>query len=316
MTQFVNIFSNGLALPWIVLLFICLVLTSGCASKTQYALPSKVPVQEASSDSDPANKLVNLSYDQLIAKADMYQERDNRSLAKLHYQKALGKDPDSLRALVGLSKVFIREGQLSEATKLLEKAIKKDDHYLPALLMLGVVARNQGDLAASLEWLTKAMNQSPSNPEILTELAITNDHIGQERLTYAEALYKKVISLQPLSSAAHNNLGFNNLLQGRHQDAAKSFVRALTLAPSNQRAKNNLGAAYLLNNQADEALKLFQDTVGLAAAYNNLGYIQMTRGNQREAEQAFKKALQLNPSFYVRAHQNLERLEHLNSSAR
>lgn len=298
----------------LILSILLALLVSGCASKTQYASPSKLTIEEASIENDPANKIANLSYDQLIQKADHYQKNGNKQLASLHYQKALAKRPESMAAAIGLSNILILEGKLDDAFQLLQDALENDENNVAALTLMGNIARNRGDLGRSLEYLNKAYQQAPNNPEVLTELAITNDHMGQERLTYAEPLYKKVVSLKPHSSAAYNNLGFNYLLQGRHQDAAKSFNRALSLDPGNKRAKNNLGAAYLLNNQSDEALKLFQDTVGQAAAYNNLGYILMTRGDWKQAEKAFKKALQLNPSFYVRAQENLDQLDHLHRS--
>ena len=288
----------------------------GCASKPEYTIKPKVSVQDASLETDPAGKITNLSYDQLIAKADLYLRNANSRLAELHYRKALDIEPESTEALIGLSNLFVREGQLEKASKHLEIALDNNPANAQALLLMGIVSRNRGDLERSLEWLGNASEQLPANTQILTEMAITNDHMGQERLTYAEHLYKRVISLKPNSSAAHNNLGFNYLLQGRNNDAVKSFSKALALNPDNQRAKNNLGAAYLLIRQPAKALKLFQDTVGLAAAYNNLGYIEMVRGNRNEAERAFKKALQLNPSFYVRAQQNLERLEHLATRVR
>ena len=308
--------SSGHHYCAIITLFMSVILlASGCASNTHYTHPTRPSLHEISNETDPSNKIANLSYDQLILKADAYRKNDNRRLASLHYQKALDKNPKSTVAAIGLSKLLIREGKLEEAFQLLTNATKSNESNVPALLLMGSIARDRGDLTGSLERLTKAYENSPADPEVLTELAITNDHIGQERLTYAEPLYKKVISLKPHSSAAHNNLGFNYLLQGRHADAAKTFNRALVLAPDNKRAKNNLAAAYLLNKQTDDALKLFQDTVGLAAAYNNLGYILMTRGDWPQAEKAFKKALQLNPSFYVRAQENLDQLEHLHSAS-
>lgn len=300
----------------VILSLLTTLLASGCASKTQYTHATRPSLQEISSEKDPSYKIANLSYDQLILKADAYRKNDNRRLASLHYRKALDKKPESMVATIGLSKLLVREGKSEEAFQLLAKALENDESNVPALLLMGSIARDHGDLTGSLEMLTKAYANSPSDPEVITELAITNDHIGQERLTYAEPLYKKVISIKPHSSAAHNNLGFNYLLQGRHADAVKAFNRALVLAPDNKRAKNNLAAAYLLNKQKDEALKLFQNTVGLSAAYNNLGYILMTRGDWPQAEKAFKKALQLNPSFYVRAQENLEQLEHLQTTNR
>ncbi|OEU48326.1 MAG: hypothetical protein BA871_16890 [Desulfuromonadales bacterium C00003096] len=291
------------------LLLLLLLLLPGCSTKTQYpSMTRLINANEMPKENDAIHKMSNLSHDQLIKKADIYLQNNNYRLAKLHYQKALGLRPHSIAASIGLSKLLIQDNSLKEATQVLEKAIEGNPGNLQALVLLGATARQQGDLNASLTWLSKAYEQNPQDPEILTELAITNDHIGQERLTYAEPLYRKVVSLRPNSSAAHNNLGFNYLLQGLHQDAIKAFSKALSLAPNNDRAKNNLAAAYLLAQEPDKALRLFQDTVGLAAAYNNLGYIHMTLGDQQQAEKAFKKALQINPSFYVRAQHNMERL--------
>ncbi|APG26977.1 hypothetical protein A7E78_03495 [Syntrophotalea acetylenivorans] len=314
MKLFHPFFNGQTSCANLALLILLSLLVSGCTSKTQYVSPSKLTIEEASADNDPSKKIANLSYEQLIQKADYYKKNGNKQLATLHFEKALSKKPKSMAAAIGLSHMLLLEGKIEEAQQLLESALENENNNVAALTLMGNISRNRGDLDRSLEFLNEAYQHAPQNPEVLTELAITNDHMGQERLTYAEPLYKKVVSLKPRSSAAHNNLGFNYLLQGRHQDAAKTFTKALALDPGNKRAKNNLGAAYLLNNQTEEALKLFQDTVGQAAAYNNLGYILMTRGDWEKAEKAFKKALQLNPSFYVRAQENLEQLDHLHSS--
>jgi len=291
-------------------------LTTACASKTPYSIRPKVTeTQEFKVDQDSPNRLANLSYEQLIAKGDAYLQNDNHQLAKLHYQKAFEKEPKSIAAIAGISNTLFQEGKVNEAANMLDAALESAPNNVSALVLLGIATRQQGNLDSSLARLTKAYELAPQDPKVLTELAITNDYIGQERLTYAESLYKKVVQIKPNSAAAHNNLGFNYLLQGRQPDAIKSLSRALALAPDNDRTKNNLGAAYLLAMQPEKAIKLFQGSVGLAASYNNLGYIHMTRGEFRAAEQAFKKALQLNPSFYVRAQQNLDILEQMNNNA-
>lgn len=291
-------------------------LTAACASKNPYPVTTKVIDANKLKDvKDSPERLANLSYDQLLHKGNVYLQRGNHQLASLHYRKALEKQPKSIEPTVGLSKINLSEGKVEEAARLLETALESTPDNVSALLLLGVAKRQQGDLDASLARLTKAYELHPQDPAVLTELAITNDHIGQERLTYAEPFYRKVTQLQPNSAAAHNNLGFNYLLQGRHQDAINSLTKALALTPDNERAKNNLAAAYLIAQQPDRAIKLFQGTVGLAAAYNNLGYIYMTRGDLQSAEQSFKKALQLNPSFYVRAQQNLDILQQMNNNA-
>jgi Flp pilus assembly protein TadD len=89
----------------------------------------------------------------------------------------------------------------------------------------------------------------------------------------------------------------------------------MALEPGNTRTNNNLGAAYALNGNEEKALQIFEKSVGKAAAYNNIGYIYMTQGEWDKAEKAFKHALDLNPRFYVRAQENLDRLNRMRSKA-
>lgn len=294
------------------LAILILFLTTACVSSNSYPIRTGV-IEETkiNGEESDTNRLSKLSFEQLLLKGNAYLQNGNLQLAKLHYQKAIDIQPKSATATIGLGKAFYREGKIDNAAELFESSLKLEPDNVKALTLLGITARQQGDIKKSLEVLTRAYDLDSNNPQVLTELAITNDHLG-ERLSYSESLYQKVTELLSNSAAAHNNLGFNYLLQGRHQDAIKALSRALVLAPENFRARNNLGAAYLLDDQPEKALRLFQSTVGLAAAYNNLGYIQMTRGNYSSAEKAFKKALQINPSFYVRAQQNLDSLEQTN----
>ena len=122
--------------------------------------------------------------------------------------------------------------------------------------------------------------------------------------------------MAPDQAANHNNLGLNYMVRGEYPEAALSFLHALALDKDNIRIKNNLASAYLLSGDKDNAVEIFKGTVGEAGAYNNVGYLLMTQGNFDEAEQAFKKALQLNPSYYLRAQENLDKLQRLRNTAR
>jgi Flp pilus assembly protein TadD len=117
-------------------------------------------------------------------------------------------------------------------------------------------------------------------------------------------------------SSGFNNLGFNYLLQGRYTDSISAFSRAIAIDPDNKRTHNNLGAAYALNGNEEKALQIFEKTIGKAAAYNNLGYIYMTQGEWDKAEKSFRHALELNPRFYTRAQENLDRLNRMRAKSR
>jgi tetratricopeptide (TPR) repeat protein len=297
-------------------LFGLLVFMCGCTTtvQTQYGEQAIAP-QMATDESQEKPQIDKLPYAELLKRGKYYLKNDNTRLAQLHYSVALKQNPDSADALSGLGAVLYKENKISEAARTFHQALEKDPDNVTALLYLGKISREETDFTNSLKWLEKAAELSPNNPEILTELAITNDSIGQERLVFAEPLYQKVVKLLPHLSASYNNLGFNYLLQGRYAEAIDTFSKALSIDPNNRRTKNNLATAFLLIDKQDKALALFEDTVGKAAAYNNLGYILMTQGHWDQAEAAFKKALNYNPSFYLRAQQNLERLKTLRSGA-
>jgi Tfp pilus assembly protein PilF len=295
------------------IIFICSCTTTVSSRKDAFNKTRELAIKEMPRDAK--DKISNLSYPELIAKGNEYLKNGNIQLSRLHFAFALKKNPDSVDALNGLGTIAYKEHKTSEAGNLFRLALEKAPENSQARLYLGKISREQADLTSSLLWLNKAAELNPENPEILTELAITNDTIGQEHLVFAEPLYRKVVDLRPNSAAAHNNLGFNLLLQGRYVEAIETFAKSLTIDPQNARTKNNLATAYLLNNENDKALTLYEGAVGKAAAYNNLGYIYMTQGNWDQAEKAFKTALAINPVFYTKAQENLERLNRLRSDA-
>jgi tetratricopeptide (TPR) repeat protein len=58
-----------------------------------------------------------------------------------------------------------------------------------------------------------------------------------------------------------------------------------------------------------EALEMFKKGGDEAAAYNNIGYLYLIEGKYDEAIKSFEKAVEINPKFYVRAHENLKKAE-------
>jgi Flp pilus assembly protein TadD len=297
----------------LAIFFLCSCTTTVNSRKSTFDKAHELATKEMPEEA--RRKISNLSYPELISKGNEHLRKGNSQLSRLHFAFALQKNPDSVEALTGLGILAYQENKVGEAGNLFSLALEQAPENARAMLYLGKIAREQADLTTSLHWLNKAAELRPEDPEIVTELAITNDTIGQEHLAYAEPLYRKVIELRPNSAAAHNNLGFNLLLQGRYAEAIEIFAKALAIAPQNARTKNNLATTYLLNNEKEKALALYEGSVGKAAAYNNLGYIYMTQGNWDQAEKAFKTALAINPVFYTKAQQNLERLNRLRSDA-
>jgi tetratricopeptide (TPR) repeat protein len=83
-------------------------------------------------------------------------------------------------------------------------------------------------------------------------------------------------------------------------------MQALKNEPALQKIDNNLGAALGKLGRYDEALEAFKKLGDEAKAYNNLGMIYMAEKRYQESITSFEKAIQLCPSYYAKANENLK----------
>jgi hypothetical protein len=84
-------------------------------------------------------------------------------------------------------------------------------------------------------------------------------------------------------------------------DPIRFYTQTLSFAPESIRIRNGLGMAYADAKQYGKALATFDEIIvrdpHLPNSYHNKGNIYLTQGNSAEAEKAFKKALDVDPSF-------------------
>lgn len=252
------------------------------------------------------NTLETLSPEQLIQHGESVMRQGNLNVARMYYAMAIKKDPASVAALAGMGALLLQSGVLDGAQAAYEQALELDSNYHSALLDLARIHRLQGNIDTAKALLNRALEVDPEQVETLNELAMTYDAAGE--VNVAAPLYDKIVQLSPQLAASHNNQGFNRMLQGDYPRAVSSFRKALTLEPDNLYALNNLAAAFALLGDEERALRLFTSASSKAVAYNNVGYLKMTRGDLEQAEEDFKTALELKPSFYLKAQENLDQL--------
>ncbi|MBT3432277.1 MAG: tetratricopeptide repeat protein [Nitrospinaceae bacterium] len=128
------------------------------------------------------------------------------------------------------------------------------------------------------------------------------------RLREAEQAYLQVIRINPSDSMAHNNLANIYWKWKNYSKALAYYRKALKLNPNNKHARNNLksslknlawGRAWNLRKQKrnHEAERAYREVLRLNprndAAWNNLGNILWDLGKERDAEQAYLRALSI-----------------------
>ncbi len=300
----------------LTLLFSALIITlCGCTEsvrKVSYVTDDASTLQ-AMSSKDNISSLQKKSAPDLVTFGFVYLANLNLKIAELHFVAAIDKDPTIVDAYIGLGRTEMLRGNYSGALINFSKARGLKPDYVPALVGEAQALRSEGKLNAAIKKVNEAMVVAPEDITVIKELAIIYDLMGKENLS--GPLYLEITEKSPDQAASHNNLGLNYMVRGEYHEAILSFLQALELDRDNSRIKNNLASAYLLSGDQGSALKLFKVTLGEAEAYNNIGYLLMTQGLFDESEQALRKSLQLSPSHYVRAQENLDRLQEMRRSA-
>lgn len=124
--------------------------------------------------------------------------------------------------------------------------------------------------------------------------------------------FERALENAPDHFAAETNLGAALYASGRYAEAVQHLERVASARPNAPEVQLNLGAALVLAGRYDEGVAHYQRALELdpsyADAYNNLGSVHLAFGRYREAKEMFERALALKPgdAGYLRG---LERAE-------
>jgi tetratricopeptide (TPR) repeat protein len=142
-------------------------------------------------------------------------------------------------------------------------------------------------------------------------LADGNDARDARKLSVAEAAYRRALALKPRDARAHYAIGNVFVDQQRWDDAEKSYREAHDITPNN--AEILIALSFVLVQPRTGALnaKRFSDAEYFARratqldatnpiAFDRLGVAMTARGlYNADAEAAFRRAVQLDPSFVI-----------------
>lgn len=181
----------------------------------------------------------------------------------------------------------MRETRLREAHQYCLEILKVDPNFADAWFLCGVIAAHNGQLAKAVEILRTAIRLAPDQAEYLAELGrhlVALREPQQALLTAREALALEVENVPAL-----NTLGTVFSHCGEHEDALLCFERAVRILQQRPQGAGELSAAW----RAD--------------LYFNLAASLQFAGRFDDAEQAYERALALQPRLY-KAHSALSSL--------
>jgi Flp pilus assembly protein TadD len=161
-----------------------------------------------------------------------------------------------------------------------------------------------GDSNKAIEHFKNALNMNDRLWESHNLIGIAYDR----RKEFIKAIehYKTAILIQPDAASVYNNLGVSYYMSGEYEKAEEAFVAAIEHKETGSKVYNNLALTLGMLGDYSGAYKAFRKAGDEATAKNNMGYLYLRDGKNKEAVQAFEKAIERNPAFYSKAHDNLD----------
>ena len=187
-------------------------------------------------------------------------------------------------------------------------AIFRADHF-QYLADIAIIA----PVSAAAAWLLARMQgryRSAVYAADLTILILLATLTWAQSRTYrdAETCFRAVLSKNPNSATAYNDLGIALREKGSTDEAIGEFQKAVQLEPDYQFGRYNLGAALVQNGRIDEAIpqleKVLQLNPNHPKAYYSLATAVAQKGDLDRAILYYERALKLNPEF-AEAHGSL-----------
>ncbi len=130
----------------------------------------------------------------------------------------------------------------------------------------------------------------------------------QGKLGEAEAIYRKVLQVEPQHATALHLLGVIAFQVKRHADAIMLIKKAIAINPSMGEAYNNLGAVCHDIGDLAPAIDNYRMVIKLKPndpqGYHNLALVQADMGNLDSAQENYLRAIRIAPG-YAEAHNSL-----------
>jgi tetratricopeptide (TPR) repeat protein len=223
------------------------------------------------------------------------------------FQKALELKPRLRGASLFLGIAQYRSNQLDASVVALRKETTISPKDANAWMWLGIVALEKGDGEGAVYALDQAAALSPDNVDILY-------HRGRAHLYVSKDSYARMFKADPKSWRVRQILAEANADAGRHMDAVAEYQAAIQLAPNEPRLHEDLGSELRVAGKMEEAEQAFRkeleiDSSGVTAKYK-LGVLLTEQGDAARGKQLIEAALKVRPGLR-HADYNLGRAEML-----
>ncbi len=227
--------------------------------------------------------------------ADLYVLQEQLREGLTVYERLLEERPDSAVAHFNVGVLYARVQNWDKAIQHLSKAVELDGNFLEARLGLAVGLELAGRLEEARQQFLAAVNQEPVNTQLIHYLAQISYRMGD--LEDSARWLTRYLSFKPREPAAHIELAYVRIDQGRWQEAAAQLQMVMDpRSPPDGQAElwTALGAAYQAGRQYGAAEEAYLQAMNVAPdddlgpVLRLTGFLQR-RGRFEEAERLLQQ---------------------------
>jgi tetratricopeptide (TPR) repeat protein len=235
------------------------------------------------------------------------EEQGRHDEAVADFQKALQLKPKLRGANLFLGIAEYRSNQLDASLAALRKETAISSKDANAWMWLGIVALEKENGDEAVQALDQAAKLSPNNVDILY-------HRGRAHLFVSQESYARMFKADPKSWHVRQILAEADADADRHLDAIAEYQAAIQLAPNEPRLHEDLGTEFRNAGKMQEAEDAFRkeleiDPNNVVAQYK-LGVLLTEKGDATQGKQLIEAALKVRTDL-VHADYNLGRAEML-----
>ena len=242
-----------------------------------------------------------------------YLELGKVDSARYAIEQAIAADSTYAEAFYDLSKLYEDAGEPEKALPLAQDALRFGPGNPQYLHQVGSLLVQAGQDAAALPHLRRAIEAWPWHADSRYGLSQALRRLGRQEEAQAhleeaerlQALQTSITGLQedvratPEDPAGHATLGAALHRAGRFEEALHAYEVAAHLDPQNLDVQNNIANLHLVGGDAARAIGLYREILRrdstLAGTWVNLGIAHASSGDAAAAQQAWQRALTLDP---------------------
>jgi len=234
---------------------------------------------------------------------DFYLRMGDGDSAVREYKEGLLKDAGKDVKKRGnynkrIIEVLMRQGKRSEAAEVNSQILKDDPSDNDARGLSATFMLDRGDVTKALSELQAVVTAAPSNPVARFNLGRAHAALGEYE--QARQQFQKAIELKPDYLAARLALAQLQVTRGEFDAALKTAEAVLVIDPGNINARLIESAAMMGQKKFNDSRQLLDTMLKNAPSSPDvlfqMGVVNLAEGKYKEAQDAFKRAYQLNPA--------------------